>query len=126
MIYTTSVLRWMMTGSAVVPVPGTKGATMSKYSLLGAAVCAAALLGVNVSAASAQGQVERGPEHARSICSFSGLNDEPEVDGRVQSFGQLVRQDVISPSEIKSGPPSPGFFCNPNNLDLRDPGEGPH
>ncbi len=26
----------------------------------------------------AQGQVERGPEHARSICSYSGLNDNPD------------------------------------------------
>ncbi len=61
-----------------------------------------------------QGQVERGPEHARSICSFSGLNDDPEEGGQVQSYGQLVRQGFIEPSEVKSGPPSPGFFCNPN------------
>ena len=63
----------------------------------------------------AQGQVERGPEHANSICSFSGLNDEPEdpvEGGRVQSYGQIVQQDGIEPSEIKSGPPSPGTFCN--------------
>ena len=71
----------------------------------------------------AQGQVERGPEHARSICSYSGLNDEFGIPGpegtRTQSYGQLVRQDVIEPSVIKSGPPSPGFFCNPNNLSLK-------
>ncbi len=80
----------------------------------------AAMMAMSALPAFAQGQVERGPEHARSICSFSGLNDDPEEEapfgGRVQSFGQLVRQDAIEPSAIKSGLPSPGFFCNPNNL----------
>lgn len=58
----------------------------------------------------AQGQVERGPEHANSICSFSGLNDEPDADppegGRVQSYGQYVRQG------LKAEEPSPGMLCN--------------
>ncbi len=65
--------------------------------------------------AAPQGQVERGPEHANSICSYSGLNDDPDdpfEGGQVQSYGQLVRQGHIEPSEVKSGPPSPGFFCN--------------
>ena len=63
----------------------------------------------------AQGQVERGPEHANSICSFSGLNDDPDdpdEGGRVQSYGQIVRHGGIEPSETKSGPPSPGSYCN--------------
>lgn len=89
---------------------------MKKVSLLGAAVCAAALLGANIGTASAQGQVERGPEHARSICSFSGLNDEPDdpvEGGRVQSYGQIVKQGH------KSQVSSPGFACNPNNISLK-------
>lgn len=60
-------------------------------------------------AASAEGQVERGPEHANSICSFSGLNDEPdhaEEGGRVQSYGQIVRAGG------KQFVPSPGELCN--------------
>ena len=64
----------------------------------------------------AQGQIERGPEHARSICSFSGQNDnpdDPEEGGRTQSFGQEVRKGHIEPSETKSGAPGPGTFCNP-------------
>ena len=64
----------------------------------------------------AQGQVERGPEHARSICSYSGLNDNPDdpvEGGRTQSYGQEVRKGYIEPSEVKSGAPSPGTFCNP-------------
>jgi hypothetical protein len=60
----------------------------------------------------AQGQVERGPEHANSVCSFSGLNDTPDAaapeGGRVQSYGQLVKQG------LKSEFPSPGVACNPN------------
>jgi hypothetical protein len=70
----------------------------------------------------AQGKVEQGPQHARSICSYSGLNDhDPEEPpgGRTQSYGQEVRGGHIEPSEVKSGPPSPGFFCNPNNLSLK-------
>ncbi len=76
--------------------------------------------------AAPQGQVERGPEHARSICSFSGLNDEPDdpfEGGQVQSYGQLVRHDHIEPSETKSGPPSPGFFCNPQKSPFVGPFE---
>ena len=77
-----------------------------------------AMVLVAAAPAFAQGQVEQGPEHARSICSFSGLNDTPDEEGpfggRVQSYGQLVKKDVIEPSQVKSGPPSPGFFCNPN------------
>ena len=60
-------------------------------------------------AALAQGQVERGPDHANSICSFSGLNDtpdDPEEGGRVQSYGQIVR------AGFKSEVPSPGVACN--------------
>lgn len=43
---------------------------------------------------------------AASICSFSGLNPEPDEPGRTQSFGQIVRF---------AGPLGgiPGFACNP-------------
>jgi hypothetical protein len=57
----------------------------------------------------AQGQVERGPAHANSICSFSGLNDEPDdplEGGRVQSYGQIVKAGG------KAFAPSPGTLCN--------------
>lgn len=59
--------------------------------------------------AQAAGQVERGPDHANSICSFSGLNDvpdDPEEGGRVQSYGQIVRAGG------KDFVPSPGELCN--------------
>jgi hypothetical protein len=63
----------------------------------------------------AQGQVERGPEHARSICSFSGLNDgfPKEEDVRVQNYGHEKKLHPASPS--------PGFACNPE----KGPFEGP-
>ena len=96
--------------------------------LLTVAAMMAAMMVVSAYPAFAQGQVEQGPEHANSICSFSGLNDEPEAagpeGGRVQSYGQLVRQDVIEPSTIQQPEPeleepSPGNFCNPNNFSLK-------
>jgi hypothetical protein len=86
-----------------------------KRTLLGAVVCAAALTGLNVGAANAAGQVERGPEHANSECSFSGLNDSPGAagpeGGRTQNFGQLVRAGV-APTGSSEGRAIPGFACN--------------
>ena len=50
---------------------------MKRYALM-LAVMSLLMLTLAVPAF-AQGQVERGPEHARSICSYSGLNDhDPE------------------------------------------------
>jgi hypothetical protein len=74
-----------------------------------------AMLALMAAPALAQGQVERGPAHANSICSFSGQNDTPDAPfpegGRVQSFGQLVRQGVIAPG-AEPGRAVPGFACN--------------
>ncbi len=84
----------------------------------------AAIVAMSAFPVFAQGQVEQGPEHANSICSFSGLNDDPNEEfpggGRTQSYGQLVKKGVIAPSEVKSGPPSPGFFCNARNFPLQE------
>jgi hypothetical protein len=89
---------------------------MRVKSLLAVPICGAAFLGAGVGPADAEGQVERGPDHANSICSFSGLNDDPDAGfpegGRVQSYGQLVRQGVLEPSALKGGPHSPGTYCN--------------
>ena len=86
---------------------------MKRIVLLVAMLAMMALLAAPALAAP-QGQVERGPEHARSICSFSGLNDDPGVEGgQTQSYGQLVRHDEIEPSAKGEGPTTPGFFCNP-------------
>lgn len=86
-------------------------------SLIGAAVCTLALVGLGAGPASAakpdnvpRGQTEMGPDHANSICSFSGLNDEPDADfpegGQVQSYGQIVKLG------LKAMAPSPGMLCN--------------
>ena len=56
-----------------------------------------------------EGKGDRGPEHANSICSFSGLNetpDDPEESGQAQSYGQIVRAGG------KAFVPSPGVACN--------------
>ena len=58
-----------------------------------------------------QGKPEQGPQHAASICSFSGLNDDPAeafpFGGLAQSYGQLVAQGVAD------AVPSPDIACNP-------------
>ena len=68
--------------------------------------------------AAPRGQVERGPEHAKSICFYSGLNDDPAEGGQVQSYGQGVKQGFSDPSD-KSNPERPGVLCNPNVLPLK-------
>ena len=89
---------------------------MKRYVVL-LAVMALLMVALAVPAfAAPQGQVERGPEHAKSVCSYSGLNDEPDdpvEGGQTQSYGQEVKKGNIEPSEVKSGAPSPGTFCNP-------------
>ena len=64
-----------------------------------------------------RGQVERGPAHANSICSFSGLNDEPdhpEEGGQVQSYGQIVGTLAKLGVHVNAGPgpAAPGIECN--------------
>ena len=98
---------------------------MSKQALLAAAFCAAALAGGPTAAFAGevkgpppvdpQNQHPTGaPEHANSICAFSGLNDGnppfPE-NGRSQSYGQdvVLGLDVPNPGEACRG------FSNPDN-----------
>ena len=79
---------------------------MKRLVMLIAMLAMTAMLAVP---ALAQGQVERGPAHAKSICSFSGLNDDPidpEDPGRVQSYGRIVKAGG------KAFTPSPGLLCN--------------
>src|SRR5215213_4881701 len=61
------------------------------------------------------GQTERGPDHARSICSYSGLNDFEEGPGPMTpSYGQEVRgPEAAKPSEGCRRLGTPGLLCNP-------------
>jgi hypothetical protein len=83
-------------------------------SLFAVSASAAAMVAFSAPAASAEGLPEQGPDHANSICSFSGLNDDPDAGfpegGRVQSYGQLVRQKVIPPRYVRNH--GPGTECN--------------
>jgi hypothetical protein len=93
---------------------------MRRKPLLAVAVCTAALVGANAGAALA-GEIngngtKEDYSQGRSICKFSGLNDNPtstdpeNPPGRVQSYGySFVREG------LKSAVPSPGLACNPNN-----------
>lgn len=82
---------------------------MLKKVVLGVAITTFAFAGAGLNSAfAANGQTEQG--NGRSICYFSGLNDNPNdefpEDGLVQSFGQIVK---------KVGPLGgiPGLECNP-------------
>ena len=103
---------------------------MGKKKLLAVAFCAAALMGSSGVANAAQPPpeelAEHGPEHARSICSFSGINDQSEGPGpRTQSYGQEVRgPDAQKPSEGPKQGDTPGFFCNPEKGPFEGPFEG--
>jgi hypothetical protein len=85
----------------------------TRKSMFGVALSAAALL-----ASLSAGAVFAGEEHAQgaSWCRFSGQNDDPNAEapegGRVQSYGQLVRQG------LKAEFPSPGVACNPTRTFL--------
>ena len=85
--------------------------TMSKKSWLVAVLCAVVFAAVSASSAFAgevtgKGDATGAPEHANSICAFSGQNDDPEAPGaeggRVQSWGQDVKEAV------HAGNPPPG------------------
>ena len=101
-----------------------------KKLVAGAALCVAATVGLGVGPATAgeiTGKNTRPmvvgvtPDghtilHARSICAFSGLNDEfiegDATANRTQSWGQLprsVRQDIIG----TDGEDHPGNACSP-------------
>ena len=93
------------------------------------AVCAAAVLGVGASAALAgevtgNGKPTAGPEHANSICVFSGKNDDPGAPlsldlnvapngpgGVSQSYGQDVKlgldPHVFNPGDACKGGSNP-------------------
>jgi hypothetical protein len=90
-----------------------------------ALACAVAIVGATTSAAFAgevtgNGKPTAGPDHANSICVFSGQNDTPNADppegGRTQSYGQLVRQGAASPQAF-----NPGDACRGGSNPSRQP-----
>ena len=81
---------------------------LRKKSVVAATFCAFAMVGVSATTASAgevngRGEPIPAPDQANSICAFSGLNDDPAEGGRVQSYGQLVRQGLIEPRFFNPG-----------------------
>ena len=101
---------------------GREEVALVKKKLLAGAVFAAVILGASGNAALAQGnpqgQVEQGPQHANSICSFSGLNDTPNAEfpegGQTQSYGQLVSKfaKLGIHANAEPGRAAPGIGCN--------------
>ena len=87
--------------------------------MLASAVCALAFSGLTAGGASAGEITGNGKKEdysqGRSLCKFSGLNDNPastnpeDPGGRVQSYGySFVRNG------LKAVVPSPSVGCNPN------------
>jgi hypothetical protein len=90
---------------------------MRRFGL--AATVAAVVLSLSAGAALAGEVTGTGkslePLHGKSICAYSGLNDDPlgldprnGPPGRVQSYGYSVVK-----AGIKALAPSPGVACNP-------------
>ena len=102
-----------------------------KKSTLAALLCAVALAGATVGAASAgevtgNGKPTAGPANANSICVFSGQNDDPTAPlsldltvapngpgGVSQSFGQDVKIG-LDPRSF-----NPGDACGPGSNPFR-------
>lgn len=63
-------------------------------AILGAGVCAA-LVAMGGAGAASAGEITGNGEaitmHARSLCAFSGLEDEPHDPGTVQNWGHVKR-----------------------------------
>jgi hypothetical protein len=95
-------------------------------SLVGGALAAGSAFAGEITG---NGKPTAGPEHANSICVFSGQNDDPTAPiisaqpipeapngpgGRTQSYGQDVRRGLLNPSIV-----TPGQSCrggsNPDN-----------
>jgi hypothetical protein len=86
---------------------------MLRSKLLGVAsgVLAVAALGAGPAFAgedTGSGKRTAAPDHARSICLYSGLNLDVDEPGRTQSYGQGVRAGLKGTPEL----PSPGIACN--------------
>ena len=91
---------------------------MSKKSFVAAVLCAAVVTGANASAAFAgeitgNGKPTGAPEHANSICVFSGHNDDPTAPldgsgpngpgGVSQSYGQEHKLGLVDPHVFNPG-----------------------
>jgi hypothetical protein len=105
----------------------------ARRSVVGAAICAATVLGVGGSAFAGEytgnGGVAPGGVKGKSACSFSGLDVSVEVEGAapfdddfvgvnfhgVQSYGQFVAYEkTVGPLNLPFPLPSPGQACRGN------------
>jgi hypothetical protein len=91
---------------------------MRRKSLLAATACAAVITAASGSAALAgeitgNGKPTAGPQHANSICVFSGQNDDPTAPldgsgpngpgGQSQSYGQENKLGLVDPHAFNPG-----------------------
>jgi len=101
--------------------------------MLAVAACTTAVMALGAGSAFAgdltgNGKPTGAPDHANSICVFSGQNDHPEghptegPGGESQSYGQENRLGLQEPSADNPGKVGrgefsfhPGFACNGNH-----------
>jgi hypothetical protein len=100
---------------------------LQKKLTLASLVCAVAL-SVATTGAAIAGEVTgnekptAGPQHANSICVFSGQNDDPSgtqgegPGGRTQSYGQDVKLGIANPRAF-----NPGDACRGGSNPARQP-----
>ena len=94
-----------------------------RLKMLGSLAAIAAFGSVPAVAGEVTGGDEQVDANGRSICKFSGQNDGEDPPGRVQNYGQDVREGRATPTEFDPDDPfslHPGWFCNPNNFDARN------
>jgi hypothetical protein len=99
----------------------------TRFSMLAAIGAAAALCGAPpafTAEINGRGQPIPAPDHAASLCVYSGLNDNPvnpppgDFPGRVQNFGSFLNFLAgilgfrVQPLDA---PTYPGEGCNPNS-----------
>ena len=113
---------------------------MRLRTVLGTTAATLLLLGAGVGSAQAgektgTGEDTQGPDHANSICVFSGLEDGEEEVGAPsgpgvppQNWGhaqQAARDEGATPQDLKASGAQPGDSCNGHTGFLAGGGEEP-
>jgi hypothetical protein len=86
----------------------------ARLTLLAAAAVALSAAPALAGEVTGNGKPTSGPEHANSICAFSGLNDNPEgapgnPAGHTQNYGHTMQLMNLIPRLF-----NPGDACNPH------------
>jgi hypothetical protein len=96
---------------------------IKRFAVLSTGLAAVAFLSTSAFAGEVNGSKTNPKQkyaQGRSVCDFSGLNDNPDSTnpanpgGKTQSYGQEVRRGYLDPNDPMD--PAPGDYCNPNGM----------